>query len=90
MTEIIKRNMGVEVTVYRFHTSQLAGVLTGIITELSDRLMAIKSQIEGAERADVVSTPKEDVIELKPNFYGIGLNLNALGRRWREFISKSK
>lgn len=89
MSETIKNNMGVEVTVYSFHTSQLAGVIAGIKTELSDRLMEIRNQIEGTE-TDFVSTPKEDVIELKPNFYGIGLNLNALGRRWKELISKRK
>jgi hypothetical protein len=30
---------------------------------------------------------KEDIIEVKPNFYGIGLNFNAI---WRYFLRKKK
>ncbi|QBG48453.1 hypothetical protein EGM51_13995 [Verrucomicrobia bacterium S94] len=33
------------------------------------------------------NSPKEDIIELKPNFMGIGINLNAL-IRWRKTKNK--
>lgn len=89
MSEIIKNNLDVEVSIFSFHTRQFAGVLSGIKAELSERLMAIKGQIEDVE-TDLASPPQEDVIELKPNFFGLGLNLNALLRRWQEFQSKRK
>ncbi|MCG7946621.1 MAG: hypothetical protein N0C84_09815 [Candidatus Thiodiazotropha taylori] len=89
MTEIIKKNMGVEVTTYTFHTGQAAGILAGIKTELIERLMPLKDKVEGSNEKGIIS-PTEDVIELKPNFFGIGLNLNALGRKWKNYISKKK
>ncbi len=89
MTEIIQNNMGVEVTTYTFHTGQAAGVLGGIKTELIEKLVPLKDKIEGLSEKGIVS-PSEDIIELKPNFFGIGLNLNALGRKWKNYISKNK
>lgn len=89
MSEIIKNSLDVEVSIFSFHTRQFAGVLSGIKAELSERLMAIKGQIEDVQ-ADIASPPREDVIELKPNFFGLGLNLNALFRRWQESQSKRK
>lgn len=87
MSEIIKRNMGVEVTTYTFHTGQAAGVLSGIQTALIEKLVPLKDKIEGSSEKGVI-TPAEDIIELKPNFFGIGVNLNALARKWKDFTSK--
>ena len=81
--------MGVDVSIYTFHTGQVAGVLSGIQTELIEKLAPLKAKIESSSDKGI-TTPAEDVIELKPNFFGIGLNLNALARKWKDYISKTK
>lgn len=89
MSEIIKRNMGVDVTTYTFHTGQAVGVLSGIQTALIEKLVPLKRAIEGLSEKGII-TPAEDIVELKPNFFGIGLNLNALARKWKDYTSKNK
>lgn len=85
MIEVIKENMKVDVTRFTFDSRQLTAVLSTIKTELADRL----SSIDG-ESGIVDSFPdtNDQVLELKPNFYGIGVDLRALARKWNKAISK--
>jgi hypothetical protein len=39
--------------------------------------------LESQKNSSVENQPEEDIVELKPNFMGLGLNLNALFRRLR-------
>lgn len=43
---------------------------------------------KGERLGEIRST--EDVVDLKPNFFGIGLNLNALARKWKDYTTKKK
>jgi hypothetical protein len=49
-------------------------------------------QLKEAEQAAAVSQPKPaEILTLKPNFHGIGIDLNELGRRARRlFQGKDK
>jgi len=89
MTEIIKENLNVVVTIFTFSTKQIPGILSSIKTRLSDYLIEIKPKIESFE-SEIQIMPNEDVLELKPNIYGIGINLNALKRKWQKFMAKRR
>lgn len=81
MCELIKEHLQVEVYSFRFSAVHLTGILAAIRLELSQRLAAF----DGAASARGHSPIKEcdEILELRPNFYGIGVNLRALWRRWR-------
>ena len=81
---LIRDNLHVEVSTFRFSPQNVPPVLASIRAQLVDRL----TQSQGEDRRPAVSGPApagplEDIIELKPNVAGIGLNLRALWRRWR-------
>jgi AbiTii len=80
-TEIIRDALQVEVTAFNFSPKAVPSVLEAIRTELSDRLVSRKDKLQGRD-IEHQESKMEDVIQLKPNFYGIGLDLNAL---WRKF-----
>jgi hypothetical protein len=54
-----------------------------IRTELSDRLMSRKDRIQGHD-VENQDSKTEDVIQLKPNIYGIGVDLKALWRKLKK------
>ena len=76
LCKIIQDNLGVKVTSFHVSASQVKNVLANIKCELISRLSLLEEQ-----RTTIVSA-SEDILEFKPNFYGIGLNLNALKRKW--------
>ena len=89
MSEIINRNMNVDVSKFLFHTTQIAGILSSIQTELIERLLHLKNKIEKLSEKGVIS-PTEDIVDLKPNFFGLGLILNALARKWKDYTTSNK
>lgn len=89
MCEIINRNMNVEISKFVFHTGQIAGILSAVQTELIERLLPFKEQIKELSSGAHISQT-EDIVDLKPNFFGIGLNLNALARKWKDYTTKKK
>jgi AbiTii len=80
-TEIIRDALGVEVTTFNFSPKTVPTALETIRTELSDRLMSRKDKLQGHD-FESQESKTEDVIQLKPNIYGIGIDLKAL---WRKF-----
>jgi hypothetical protein len=85
MIELI-RELGVEVTRFSFDAQQLTSVLSTIRTDLAERLDSIDERTE----IDDPTSDDEHIIELKPNIYGIGIDLRALGRKWKRVISRTK
>lgn len=83
--ELIKQHLGVEITRFSFNPAQVSGVLASIRGELQDRLMAIGSSISSATdpQATSLTEPGDPIFELRPNFYGVGVNLRALWRKMR-------
>jgi hypothetical protein len=80
-TEIIRDSLGVEVTTFNFSPKAAPPVLEAIRTELSGHLMSRKDKLQGHD-IESQESRTEDVIQLKPNIYGIGVDLKAL---WRKF-----
>lgn len=90
--ELIKKYLDVDITRFSFNPTQVAGILANIRGELQDRLMALGSSISLAtdQQATDISETDEPILELKPNFYGLGVNLPALWRRLKAKFSMSK
>lgn len=76
MCKIIQDNLNVHVTSFHVSASQVKQVLANVKCELISRL----SKLE--DHQNTTSLTNEDILEFKPNFYGIGFNLNALKRKW--------
>lgn len=79
MCELIEQKLKVQVYTFRFSVVHLRGVLASIKLELSNRLMAIQTVSESIVNQN--NAEEEEILELKPNIYGIGINLKALWRR---------
>lgn len=82
MCRLIKHHLDVEVHVFRFSCSELAGLISAIQMRLSDWLQKIPEPSK-----EPLGVDREDLFELKPNFHGIGVDLKAL---WRKCTGTSK
>ena len=79
--ELIQEHLKVEVTTFHFSTATVPPVLEAIRTQLSDHVVSRKEKLErGSFKTQ--KSESEDIIQLKPNIYGIGVDLKAL---WRKF-----
>lgn len=86
MCELIKEHLGVEVYSFRFSRVHLVGVLSAIRDELEEKSRGLKSK-PTSKPLPSNPKPEEEIIELKPNFAGIGINLRAL---WRKMAAGRK
>lgn len=80
--EILKRELNVDVYWFRYTPAAIPPILGRVRSQLVQRLIDSRSRLEKVPTQQEASG-SEDVIELRPNIYGIGLNLRALVRRWR-------
>tara|TARA_R110001583_G_scaffold194824_1_gene367225 strand:- start:1366 stop:1941 length:576 start_codon:yes stop_codon:yes gene_type:complete len=76
---LIFENLNVRVTSFHVSGSQIQNLLTSVKCELIERVSKLDPQ---KETKTITPDTNEDIIELKPNFFGLGLNLNALKRKW--------
>jgi hypothetical protein len=81
-SEIIQKELGVEVSLFWITPHSVAQVLAKIRAQLLDGLA---TQVSHSDTTSAQETDSrwEDVVELRPNFFGLGLNINELIRRWR-------
>jgi hypothetical protein len=80
MCELIQQHLKVEVYSFHFSAAHLMGVLAAIRNEFESKFQRV-----APVKSDVSSTaePKSlDILELRPNLYGIGIDLRALWRKW--------
>jgi hypothetical protein len=82
-SEIIRRELHVEVNIFRYHPSAISQVLTNIRIQLLDRLAASREKLSAVKDAEMPQEP--EIFQLKPSFYGITVDLKAL---WRRLWSK--
>ncbi len=80
MCKLILENLDVEVSSFRFSPVDVTGILSAIRTELQQKLLGLS--IGGTSTESAVVPDWDDIIELRPNFYGIGVDLRALWRRY--------
>jgi hypothetical protein len=84
-SEIIRNNLNVEVSVFKFRPSSVSQVLTNIKVRLIDRLAIQREKISAIPNIQV---PQEtEILQIKPNIYGVGIDLMAL---WRRFVGTKK
>ena len=76
MCQTIRDHLNVEVFSFSFSSTHLVGVLSAIRLALSTKL----STIEAAARA-LPPQSGQEVLVLRPNFHGIGIDLRALWER---------
>lgn len=79
LCKMIKESLGIDVYYFRFHPSSLAGMLAAIRSALRGKLAAIAETDLPAEVSK--AEPAGEIIMLRPNFYGIGIDLRALWKR---------
>lgn len=77
MCELINEHLGVEAYSFRFSRIHLVGVLSAIRNNLDEKSRGLKPK---ASSSPAITRPEEEIVELKPNFAGIGINLRALWR----------
>ena len=76
---IIRETLKVPVTAFQFDANSIRQVLTNIRVHLLDKLAAHRDEIAAVA---VVETPVErEIVKLRPEFHGIGIDLKALWRR---------
>jgi hypothetical protein len=83
--EVINEHLKVRVSTFRFGPSSVPTMLASIRAQLLDRIAtcaALESPIV-AKRTPSLTQTDDEIIELRPNFAGIGINLRALWRQWR-------
>ncbi len=81
LADLIRENLRVEVSVFRFNSRSVSQVLASIKAQLVDHVASHSHLLRRPPARPKANS--EDIVELRPNFYGIGINLNALLRRWR-------
>ena len=75
----IRENPEVGVSTFRFKARSVSQVLTSIRSQLVDRL----ARIPTTSKHIAGSAADDEIIELRPNLAGIGVNLRALWRKIR-------
>ena len=83
--DLINEHLKVRVSTFRFGPSCVPTVLASIRAQLVDRIAMCRASELRIPASSVPSPPRneDDIIELKPNVAGIGINLRALWRQWR-------
>ena len=78
-SEMIRQYMQVDVEFFQFTAVHLAGLLNEVKIRLSDQLVPLEAKSSAVDWA--VPRNEGDIVELKPNFLGLGIDLRALWRR---------
>lgn len=84
-------NESSELDIGTFKEMVNSGLVSGMnaCSDLGDCFLEPKITFRGREWLEskksesVVKAPQEDIVEIKPNFMGMGLNLNALYRYFK-------
>jgi hypothetical protein len=84
-SELLREHVGVEVSVFRFHPSAVRQVLHNIRVHLLDRLAGQRERISAIP--DVPASQKTEILQLKPSFHGISIDLKEL---WRQRFGPKK
>lgn len=71
--------------------------LDKINTEIDLLMLALKNETKDKQErsektglTNIDDSVPEDIVDIKPNFYGVGVNLNALGRKLKSIFKKKK
>lgn len=76
---LIHEALKVEVSTFQFQPASVKQVLTNIKVHLINEVTAKRSKIESL--SGVVIPSREEILEIKPGFGGVSVNLRTLWRR---------
>jgi hypothetical protein len=80
MCRLISEHLQVDVYSFRFSAVHLRGVLSIIHTELGIKLAQLTPLMVPETQLPAQHT--DEILQVRPNFYGVGVDLRALWRRW--------
>jgi len=83
--EIIRANLGTEVSTFQFSPDSVKQVLTNIKVQLLDRIAQQREKIKALPVSSVLQ--QTEILQLKPTIYGVGIDLKAL---WRKMFGTTK
>ena len=78
--DVIRKHLHVEVSRFSFDSRELTGVLSAIRTQLAEHLARHQHSPVPLVASNLPGR-SEEIFEIKPNLWGIGINVRALGRR---------
>jgi hypothetical protein len=78
LCELIQQHLGVEVYYFQFSATSLKGIFSAIRSEAIEKLNRLP-QLPPLESA--LAKPGNEILQLRPNFYGIGFDLRAVWRK---------
>jgi hypothetical protein len=78
-SQLIRRELNVEVSVFQFRSASVSQVLANIKLHLLDQLMNRREKI--AALPELKKPAESDIIQIKPGIYGVSIDLKALWRR---------
>lgn len=84
-SEMIRKHLDVQVTVFEFRPSSVSQVLTNVKVQLLDQLAGRREAI--AALPETSTAQESEILQLKPNMYGVSVDLKAL---WRRFFGLRK
>ena len=88
LAETLRLELQVEVSMFCFSPTSVRQLVANVRTQLQIRLAAIAPQIPNAPpSSDGVA---DEIVELKPNIFGMGVNLRAAWRWVRRRAANSK
>ena len=78
--ETIQKELKFDANTFRISPTSIRSVLAYIKAQLLIRLDQHREQY--GEAVEKLPVSEEEILELKPSFWGLGINLRALYRRW--------
>jgi hypothetical protein len=78
-SQLIRRELNVEVSVFQFRSASVSQVLANIKLHLLDQLMNRREKI--AALPELKKPAESEIIQIKPGIYGVSIDLKALWRR---------
>jgi hypothetical protein len=77
--ELIRRELDVEVSVFKFHPASVNQVLANIKLQLLDQLAGPQEKV--AALPELTKPAESDILHIRPGIYGVSIDLKALWRR---------
>jgi hypothetical protein len=90
LIDLLQQHLHIEAVAFSFPPSQVTGILSSIRVRFSEALLKLDLEDSSDPERSLDTQPREDIFEFRPNVSGIGINLNALWRRWRASTERKR
>ena len=83
---VIQQHLGITVTSFHFQPASIQQVLVNIRLHLIEHVTNRRTKIGYIDADSIAQVPEAEILQIKPNLYGIGVDLRAL---WRKMFGPS-